>query len=148
MKGKSELRLPRLIPCLFMPPLCAGLYLAVSRTGLFFRLYIALFGWDEVGPGLSYLCFPLLALLTGIVPAVLLSALDRSPRSVWIWTAWTALFFALFFTFEVIDQTGLPTDPALFFFLWIPGTLFAFLFQCLPLWIASAVRALALKHPR
>ena len=37
MKGKSELRLPRLIPCLLMPPLCAGLYLAVSRTGLFFR---------------------------------------------------------------------------------------------------------------
>lgn len=136
----------RLIPCLFMPPLCAGLYLAVSRTGLFFSLYIALFGWDEVGPGLSYLCFPVIALLTGIVPAVLLSARDRSPRSVWIWTAWTALFFALFFTVEVIDQTGLPTEPALFFFLWIPGTLFAFLFHCLPFWIASATRSLIRKR--
>ena len=129
------------IPCFLMPPLCAGLYLAVSRTGLFFRIYVALFGWDEIGAGMSILCFPILALLCGILPAVLLTGRDHS-----VWTAWAALFFALFFLFEVMDQIGFPPDPPFFFILWIPASLFAFLFHLLPSWIASAVRAIRMKQ--
>ena len=104
------MRLKYLIPGLLMPVVCAAVYLAVSRTGQFFRLYVDLFGYDEVGPGVSFLCFPLLALLTGAVPAVLLSGKERNVRA-----GWTAVFFALFYAAEVLRvlPSG-PVDPCLF----------------------------------
>ena len=130
------MRLKRLIPGLLMPVLCAAVCLAVSRTGLFFRLYVDLFGYDEVGPGGSFLCFPLLALLTGAVPAVLLSGKERN-----VWTGWTAISFALFFAAEVLRvlPSG-PVDPRLFFLLWIPAVLPAVLFHLFPALPAAAAR--------
>ena len=95
------MRLSKRIPCFLMPPLCAAVYLLLDRTGLFFRIYIALFGWDEIGPSLSILCFPILAFLCGILPAILLTGREHS-----VWTAWAALFFAGFFAYEFLGHNG------------------------------------------
>ena len=140
------MRLSKRIPCFLMPPLCAAVYLLLDRTGLFFRIYVALFGWDEVGPSLSILCFPLLALLTGILPAVLLTGREHS-----VWTAWAALFFAGFFAYEflaVFKWDSVLYDFPLFAVLWVITVLFAVLFHLIPSWIASAVRAILTKRKR
>ena len=143
MRFFSGLNPRRLIPCLSMPVLCAAVYLVLSRTGLYAKAYILLFGWDEVGPGLDFLCFPALALLTGLLPAVLLTGRERN-----VWTGWSAVFFAGFFAFEVMNALGWDIDIPFFLFLWIPAVLLSVFFHFLPSWIASAVRGLSERMRR
>ncbi len=139
----SEIRRTRLIPCLTMPVLCAAVYLVLSRAGLYAKAYILLFGWDEVGPGLDFLCFPALALLTGLLPAVLLTGRERN-----VWTGWSAVFFAGFFAFEVMNAIRWDIDIPFFLFLWIPAVLLSVLFHFLPSWIASVVRGVSERWKR
>lgn len=146
MKGKSELRLPRLIPCLLMPPLAAALFCAVNLTALFdgliSRLWL-LFGSD-FGLDFVFLLFPLLVLVFGLVPAFLLNRRERR-----VWTLWSAVFFAVFFALCILVLSRGDADPPyIFLLMWLMTAPGVILCHLLPSWTASAVRALALKRPQ
>ena len=136
----NEIRLPRLIPCLLLPPPAAALFCAVNLTGLFDGLLSRLQRVTGFGSGLDFVfvIFPLSVLLAGAVPAFLLNARERK-----IWMIWSAAFFAVFFALYILVLARGDSDPPhIFVLMWLmlaPGVILCHL---LPAWIVSAVRRL------
>ena len=143
MKDMHEIRPPRLIPCLLLPPLAAALFCAVNLTGLFDGLLARLLGSDS-GLDLVFVIFPLLVLVFGLVPAFLLGARERK-----VWMIWSAVFFAVFFALYILVLAQGDSDPPhIFVLMWLmlaPGIIVCHL---LPAWIVSALRRRREKRKR
>ena len=139
MTEKNKLRLPRLIPCLLLPPIAAAVFYAVNLTDLFDGILAPMYQADgDFGLTFVFVVFPALVLLAGIVPAVLLNARERK-----VWSLYAVLFFAAYFVLYILLIAREEEDPdpfriyLLLWFMLAPGVILCHL---LPSWVVSGVR--------
>ena len=137
MKGKPELRLPRLIPCLLMPPLAAAFFLLCRYTGLVDGILTGLFPeTDGIPFALLSAGVPIFSMIAGIFPAVLLNRKEKRVRLIW-----AILFYAVFFAVYVFAANG----PL--FRLWLFLTASNSLFHMLPGMMTAFARIVTLRSP-
>ncbi len=132
------MRLHRLIPCLLIPPLTAVLFLAYVYSDAFFALLTRLFG-DVDSLSFLLVLFPLLVLILGVIPALLLRGKETR-----LWGIWTAVFYAVFFAVYVFAASR--RDPELSPVLWFMTAPPVVFWHALPSLLVSAVRAMTRKR--